>query len=145
MTSRGSEKSAMIEWRAEETMSEHEPQNAGTLQDGLSVNVHDEVSITERLGWKKIVEGQKKTAAWGHGRDDVDHDTGRPTWKQLTFDREVDRYTETVTVKPTGEVVIKKEYPLSEKGKRKRQDDVASSPSRQPRESPPHRPARAKE
>jgi hypothetical protein len=100
-------------------MNEQEPENATTPQAP-----QDEVSITERLGWKKIIEGQKKTAMWGHGRDDVDRDTGRPTWKQLTFDREVDRYTETVTVKATGEVIITKDYPLREKGKRKREDDL---------------------
>jgi hypothetical protein len=103
---------------------EHESQSGGTLGDGRSINVHDQISITERLGWKKTIAGQKKPAAWGHGRDDEDRDTGRPTWKQLTFDREVDRYTETVTVKATGEVIIKKDYPLSEKEKRKRQDDL---------------------
>ncbi|HEV8224495.1 MAG TPA: hypothetical protein VGP74_04495 [Rubrobacteraceae bacterium] len=107
-------------------MGEHEQEleNRESAHDGLRlVSSHDDIAVgltfRERLGWEKIVEGRKKLAAWGHSRDDVDRKTGRPTWKQLTFDREVDRYTETVTVKATGEVIVKKDYQLSEKGKRK--------------------------
>jgi hypothetical protein len=48
-------------------------------------------------------------------RDDIDRDTGRPTLKELTFYRKVDLYTETVTVKATAEVIVKKVYRLSEK------------------------------
>jgi len=97
-------------------MSVQEPENTPSTQDGLRVvTSRDDVTIGvtfgERLGWEKIVEGGKKPAAWGHSRDDIDRDTGRPTWKELRFDREADRYTETVTVKATGEVIIKKDYP----------------------------------
>jgi hypothetical protein len=96
-------------------MDEHEQEPA---HDGLRlVTSHDDIAVgltfRERLGWEKIVEGRKKLAAWAHSRDDVDRKTGRPTWKQLTFDREVDRYTETITVKATGEVIVKKDYALS--------------------------------
>jgi hypothetical protein len=82
-------------------MDEHEQEPA---HDGLRlVTSNDDVAVSltfcERLGWEKIVVGRKKLAAWGHSRDDVDRKTGRPTWKQLTFDRDVDRYTETVTIK----------------------------------------------
>src|SRR5438094_365106 len=95
-------------------MSDEQNAAAEAPKDGLAINVHDELTITERLGWKKISAGEKKSAVWGHGRDDVDRDTGRPTWKQLTFDGETDRYTETVTVKDTGEVILKKDERLSE-------------------------------
>lgn len=91
-------------------------------KDGLAINVHEELTTTERLGWKKISAGEKEPGVWGHGRDDIDRDTGRPTWKQLTFDRETDRYTETVTVKDTGEVIVKKDERLSEKGRGKGQE-----------------------
>src|SRR5882724_9525463 len=132
------------------TMNNQESDNAASEQERLRIlTSRDDIEVglafRERLGWEKIVTGRRKLAAWGHGRDDVDRDTGRLTWKELRFDRETDRYTETVTVKATGEVIIKKDYPLSEKGKRKQASEVGSvlSPS-QPRESPPHHPARAK-
>ena len=88
--------------------------------------MREQLTMTERLAWVKIPEGRspKKPAAWGHGRDDVDRKTGRPTWKQLTFSREIDEYTQTVTVKATGEVIVNKGERLSEKGKRKRQDGL---------------------
>jgi hypothetical protein len=70
--------------------------------------------MTERLKVEHIKGGQLKPVLKIDARDDVDRDTGRPTWKQLVVDYENDQYRETVTIKATGEILIDKPDRLSE-------------------------------
>ncbi len=98
-------------------MNENEPANAETSQDsqdGLAVNVHDDLKLSERLGRKHYRGGSHKLVSEAVSRDGVDRRSGRPTWEEMVFDHENDRYLKTVTVKETGEVIVKKDERLSE-------------------------------
>ena len=91
-------------------MSEQEP-----VKDGLRILIsRDKVPLGVTVLKRLIAKGRTPTFKRDL-RDDVDRNTGRPTLKELTFDSKVDRYTETVTVKATGEIIVKKVYRLSEK------------------------------
>ncbi len=98
-------------------MNEQEPENAGTPQapqEGLAVNVHDDVTLSERLKRKHYRGGSHKLTSEAVSRDDVDRRSGRQTWEEMVFDHENDRYQKTVTVKETGEVIVRKDERLSE-------------------------------
>lgn len=101
----------------EEATNQQEPENAGTPQapqEGLAVNVHDDVTLGERLKRKHYRGGSHKLTSEAVSRDDVDRRSGRQTWEEMVFDHEIVRYPKTVTVKETGEVIVRKDERLSE-------------------------------
>lgn len=98
-----------------EATNQQELENAGTPhapQEGLAVNVHGDVTLSERLKRKHYRGGSHKLASEAVSRDDVDRRSGRQTWEEMVFDH--DRYQKTVTVKETGEVIVRKDERLSE-------------------------------
>jgi hypothetical protein len=100
-----------------EATNQQEPENAGTPhapQEGLVVNVHGDVTLSERLKRKHYRGGSHKLASEAVSHDDVDRRSGRQTWEEMVFDHENDRYQKTVTVKETGEVIVRKDERLSE-------------------------------
>lgn len=99
-------------------MSEEEPENVGVpeviAKDGPTINVQEDVTLSERLKRKHYRAGGK-LASEAVSRDAVDRRSGRPTWEEMVFDHENDRYQKTVTDKETGELIIpKKDVRLSE-------------------------------
>jgi hypothetical protein len=92
---------------------EPEPSEDKTKSEPVLINVHEDVlPITERLKALLRRGGRQKPASKSDGRDEIDRDTDRPTWRELRFDYENNRYYETVTFKDTGEVKLTKDEPL---------------------------------
>jgi len=69
--------------------------------------MNEQLTMTERLKAKVRRAGAKgRPASELDARDDVDHATGRMTWKQIVVDRENGRYREQATYRDTSEFVF---------------------------------------
>src|SRR4029450_1475040 len=86
-------------------MSEQEPE-----KDGLRIlTSHDDVGVgaAEQLKRKRLRrDDNRKLASEGISRDGIDRRSGRPTWEEMVFDHENDRYQKRVIFKDTGELVF---------------------------------------
>lgn len=107
----------MIKSHEEEVMNGQQPENVAVPEaskDGLAINVHDDVTLSERLKRKHYRGGSHKLASEAVSRDEVDRRSGRPTWEEMVFDHENDHYQKTVIVKDTGELIVWKDERLSD-------------------------------
>jgi hypothetical protein len=86
-----------------------------TRNDGLEIDVHEDVPLAERLKGKYRRSGTKGPAGDLDARDEIDRDSGRMTWREQLYDRQTDYYQESATFKDTGELKFRKAGRLSEK------------------------------
>jgi hypothetical protein len=86
---------------------------------GLFINVHDDITLLERLRMGFMRVGSKRRKGKPDvsllAEDGVHRDAGdRPTWREKVEDRENDRYREKVKYIDTGRVIVDKDERLSD-------------------------------
>ena len=110
-----SECGAIIDEPASTPIAERKPcPSCGSTVRTFSANVHETLTLREKLGLKHKRPGHKKAIYESVSGEDLHRATGQ--WSQLTreIDRENDRYKEVIVNPQTGEVIRQVDEPLSD-------------------------------
>ena len=102
----------------------------GLVGRKVLVEVSDTIEIHDSVAIKARREGERKPFREGKYGDDLHRGSGKWNHREMTVDREGDRYTERVVDGETGETIHEVDEPLSEHrghGGAKQRDDPPPS------------------
>ena len=87
--------------------------SCGSLTQTISVDVHESITVREKIRKKHRRHGHKKPISESMSGDDLHSATGQ--WNQLTreIDRENNRYREIIINQQSGEVIRECDEPLT--------------------------------